>query len=109
MVRYDDDCIAGELSSKAGFMRDLNYPDTDSSFNLAGILALHHSQCRGDIPFIFGNSDLIRVPSRSNAATLEELFGFRLRACKHERECPSGSSHINDPELAVSANLWKKG
>jgi hypothetical protein len=106
LVRYNDDCIARELLFKAGFMKDLTDPDACRSFNLTGTLALHHSQC---VPFIPGNSDLIRVPSKSNAATLAELFGFRLRACRHEREGPSESDHINDPELAVSANLWKKG
>lgn len=81
------------------------HPDSCSSCNLAGTLALHHSHWP---PVV--NPDLINVPSRSNAATLHELLGFILTACKHDLVEPSGSSQWNGPlGIGACADLEKNG
>lgn len=111
MIRDDNNGIATSGHEFKGVIGiNLTNPDSWRALSLVGTEVLHHSQWGGsDAVFIFPNSDFIRVPSRSKAATFGWLIGFMLMPCKHDFVGPSGSDHIKGVDSSGSTGFAKKG
>lgn len=79
------------------------YASACTSFSLFNTHECHHSHTGlPSEPFEFLSSDLMRVPSRSKAATLVLALGVRWTPCRQLRLEPKGGSHVKEESAAAS-------
>lgn len=98
-----------QQSTVSSFVK--NYPSSINVFSLSGTNDRHHSHKGFPSTTLPLWAELMIVPSRSKAATLQDAVGCRFIPWRQERFGPRGESHWNVPcwAGALSWPLVKKG